>query len=159
MNKLTLCLALALGVALTVSARPEPHHRHASHRRPAVHRSSHRDHHKSSKVKWALNLSPFGSSFSIGTRIGKHGGIALNLPLSRPSVPVVREEKTVIVQQAAPIVQQPAPVVVNNNIQVSPSFVESVAPKTQTWVEGYWKITRSPDGYETSRQWVPGHWE
>ncbi len=167
MNKVTLCTLLALGVAFTASARPESRHHKPAHRRPAVHRPApkpHRHHHKESDVRWGLNISPWGSSFTIGSHVGKHGGVSLTVPLSTPK-PVVYKEKTVIVQQTTPVVVQPAPVivqtppVVNQGVELNPLYANNQVASTRTWVEGYWQVSRTPDGYESSRVWVPGHWE
>lgn len=153
MNKLACCLALIAGVAFVAEARPEPPRREpARHHRPAPKPR------KSPKVRWGVNISPFGSSLSVGSRIGKHGGVSITLPLTPPPpAPVIREEKTVIVQQAAPVIIQQTPIVVDNGVELNPNYAGNT--RTRTWVEGYWKVTRDPNGRETSRTWVPGYWE
>lgn len=156
MKKLTVCAILALGVVFSASARPQHHHREPPRRRPPMHRPAPRPPVKKEKVQWGLNIGPWGSSFSIGTRIGKHGGLSMTLPLSRP--PVVREEKTIVVQQAQPIIVQ-QPTVLRDEVELNPVYVNNRSVGARTWVEGYYKVVRSPDGSETSRQWVPGHWE
>lgn len=114
---------------------------------------------------WGVNISPWGSTIGIGTRVGRHGGIGFTLPLTPP---VIRES-TVVVRQE-PVTQQPIvvqPVVVQPTTPVvgTPGILPAYAPKpddpstANTWVEGYWKVVRAPDGKETSRTWVPGHWE
>jgi hypothetical protein len=68
---------------------------------------------------------------------------------------VVREEKTVIVQEAPVIIQTPS--VAEQGVELNPLYAEKATART--WVEGYWKVTRDPNGRETAREWVAGHWE
>ena len=82
--------------------------------------------------------------------------IGISMPLVTPE-PVIREERTIVVQQ--PVVQQP--VVIQQPVVVQQPAVK---PQPQlgtprTWVEGYWRVTRTPDGREATRVWVPGHFE
>jgi hypothetical protein len=104
-----------------------------------------------------LNVAPWGSSLSVA-RVGKHGSVSLSVPLTPPPPPVVvREEKTVVVQQAPVIIQ--SPVVVEKAVELNPLYAVQNQASARTWVEGYWKVTRDPDGRELSRTWVSGHWE
>jgi len=163
MNKIlkTTLVALLLFGAATAQARPSrgpaPHHG-----APAVHGG------KPPRVGWGVNITPWGSSVGIGARVGRHGYIGVNLPLTPPPQPVTRTvvvEQPVVTTVTQPVViAQPQPVVVQPVQQATPSvgILPAYAPVTnaaKTWVEGYWRITRDPDGRETSRVWVPGHWE
>lgn len=126
----------------------------------------HGGHFRPPRWGWGVNVSPWGSTIGIGTRVGRHGSFGVTLPLTPP--PVVRE-KTVIVRQE-PVAQQPIvvqPVVVQpaGPAARAPGILPAYAPKpddkatANTWVEGYWRVVRVPEGKETSRTWVPGHWE
>ena len=163
MKRLLIAFACAAMGAAMVEARPPsggpgippPRGHYSFDRRPP-------------KWGWGLNLSPWGSSISIGHRVGRHGAVGFTVPLTPPPRPVVREERVVVVQQPA-VVQQPVivqqPVVVQQPAQpaVLPAYAtpqkESGQAAARTWVEGYWRVARDPNGNETSRVWVPGHWE
>lgn len=148
-------------LAGAVSARPH------GHPPPPPRPVWHGGHVRPPRWGWGVNVSPWGSTIGIGTRVGHHGSIGFTLPLTPP--PVIRES-TVVVQQA-PVVQQPIvvqqPVVVQPVTPAvsAPGILPAYAPKpdnpatANTWVEGYWKVVRDPNGKETSRTWVPGHWE
>lgn len=152
MNKVICCLTLICGVAGVAGARPAPH-RHPHHHRPApIHRPAPRP----PKVGVHLDLAPWGSSFSVA-RVGKHGSVSLSVPLTPPPPVVVREEKTVVVQQAPVIIQTPS--VAEKGVELNPLYVEKEQSAARTWVEGYWRVTRDPNGRELSRTWVAGHWE
>ena len=126
---------------------PPPPHRPRFHARPAW--------------GWGVNVSPWGGSFSFGTRVGRHGALGFSVPLAPP--PVV--ERTIIVQaperetviiQAEP---QEAKAKADGSTARDPGILPAYAPSGKTWVDGYWKVTRDLDGNEISRSWVPGHWE
>lgn len=147
MKKTALILAFALTALSVAQARP-PHREPPRHdnRRPPIHRDIKKKH---SSWGWGLNVSPNGVSVGVGKRIGKHGVIGVSIPLTPNKAPAVKEKETVIIQQPV-IVQQPV-------VVTPPPSVEQ--QHARTWVDGYWRITRSPDGSEVSRIWVPGHWE
>lgn len=159
MKKVLLACFAACAVGLTLQARPR--HRPPPPHRPAPVYHRHRDHR--SRWGWGVGISPWGSSISFGTRVGRHGMIGVSVPLSYP--PPVRETERVVIQQ--PVVQPPVviqqPVVVPQPVVREPALLpalryEQSAP-ARTWVEGYWRVTRNPDGTEGARVWVPGHWE
>lgn len=119
---------------------------------------------------WGLGISPWGSVFSVGTRVGRHGAFGLSLPLVPP--PVVREERTIVVTPPAQqtIVVQPGqtsesgaqaaqPSPPKRTPGILPAYAPGAAKQAKVWVEGYWRVTRDPEGNETERTWVPGHWE
>lgn len=149
MNKLTVCAVLIVSVAASALARPEPRHHRPEPKRPPMHRPAPRPQHKPPKAHWGVNITPWGSSFSVSHRVGRSGNISWTLPLT--PAPVIREEKVVVVQQPVIVKQNCA----SNGVELNPIY----ANPSRTWVEGYWKVTRSPDGRETNRVWVPGHWE
>lgn len=156
MNKVLFCLISVLGFAAIASARPEPPRHARPHQPPKVHHPAPRPKHHSDRWGWGLNIAPWGSSFTVGTRIGRHGGVSVSLPLVER--PVVREEKTTIVVQQPVIVQSDSSQ--KDGVELNPLYADSASSATaRTWVEGYWKVTRTPEGKETSRVWVPGHWE
>ncbi len=121
--------------------------------------------------KWGfgLNLTPWGGAIGFGTRVGRHGAIGVSLPLFAPPPPVIRETQTVVIQQPAviqqPVVVQPItaqPEVAESATAILPAYRSTSSPTqsgAKTWVEGYWRVTRTPEGLETDRVWVPGHWE
>lgn len=172
MNKFALTLLAVLAIVTAVEAAPH-HRRREPPRRPHAHH-----HHRPKKGPswgWGLNFSPGGLSLGVGTRVGRHGVIGVNIPLIKPE-PVIRE-KTVIVQQ--PVVQQPIvvqqpvvqqPVVIQQPViqqpiiqqpvqqQVIYSVNDTLTP-TRVWVEGHWKIVRDAYGNTISKNWIPGHWE
>lgn len=117
---------------------------------------------------WGVSVSPWGSAFSLGTRVGRHGAFGLTLPLCPP--PVVRETTTVVVQPPAQqtlvvpqtVVVQPDPAAQEPAARVPgilPGLATTNAIPAKVWVEGYWRVLRDETGAETSRTWVPGHWE
>ena len=114
----------------------------------------HGRHWKAPSWGWGLSFSPYGTTLGIGTRVGRYGAIGFSVPLVAPE-PVIREERTIVVQQ--PVVQQP--VVIQQPIVVQQPVVQPQVTTPRTWVEGYWRVTRTPDGREATRVWVPGHWE
>jgi hypothetical protein len=89
--------------------------------------------------------------------VGKHGHVTWTVPVV--AAPVVREEKTTIVVQQQPIIVQPVEKKAQEGVELNPAYAKASAEKTRTWVEGYWKVTRDPEGRETERVWVPGYWE
>ena len=153
MKKVLLASFLTLCVVASLEARPKPNgHRPAPPPPPPpVH---HGRHWKAPSWGWGLNFSPYGTTLGIGTRVGRYGAIGISLPLITPE-PVIREERTVVVQQ--PVVQQP--VVIQQPVVVQQPVVQPQVATPRTWVEGYWRVTRTPDGREATRVWVPGHWE
>ncbi len=153
MKRVLLASFLTLCVVASLEARPKPNgHRPAPPPPPPqVHHGSHR---KAPSWGWGLNFSPSGATLGIGTRVGRYGAIGISLPLVTPE-PVVREERTIVVQQ--PVVQQP--VVIQQPVVVQEPVVQPQVGTPRTWVEGYWRVTRMPDGREATRVWVPGHWE
>ena len=155
MNKLGLCLIFSAIAAATAVARPEPPRRPAP-RRPAVHRPAPRPLPKPPKAHWGLDISPWGSALHVSHRVGKHGHISWTVPVV--AAPVVREEKTTIVVQQQPVIVQQVEKP-SEGVELNPVYAKDSASKTRTWVEGYWKVTRTPDGRETDRVWVPGYWE
>lgn len=153
MKKVMLASFLTLCAVASLEARPKPNgHRPAPPPPPpSVHHSRHW---KAPSWGWGLNFSPYGTTLGIGTRVGRYGAIGISLPLITPE-PVIREERTVVVQQ--PVVQQP--VVIQQPVVVQEPVVQPQVGTPRTWVEGYWRVTRTPDGREATRVWVPGHWE
>lgn len=156
MKKIILSIALALATLSTAQAR-------SSHREPPRHDNRrppvHHDSKKRSSWGWGLNFTPDGVSVGVGKRVGKHGVIGVTIPITPNKTPAVKEKETVIIQQPV-VVQQPVisqPAVQQPVIIAQPPTVEQ--QQARTWVDGYWRITRSPDGSEVSRIWVPGHWE
>ncbi len=143
MKKVLLTLLVVCGVATFIEARPHhppPQPRHVRHHKPP----------RPPRVGWGLNISPWGSSFSIGTRVGRHGSISYTMPLApapKPLPPPPPQRETIIIQQ--PIIVQPP---------ATPA-VEQKSTKTRKWVEGYWMEKRDGNGMLISRTWIDGHWE
>ena len=119
---------------------------------------------------WGVGIGPWGGVLSFGTRVGRHGAFGLSLPLVPP--PVVREERTIVVTPPAQqtIVVQPGqtsesgaqaaqPSPPKRTPGILPAYAPGAAKQAKVWVEGYWRVTRDPEGNETERTWVPGHWE
>lgn len=152
MNKILLSLTLTLTVTTCAFAKPDRHHRPAP-KRPAIHRPAPPPPHRPAKHSWSLNITPWGSNLSIGRRVGCSGHVSVAVPLV--SRPIVREEKTTVIVQQPVIVNTPS--TPQNGVELNPIYDNQA--NARTWVEGYWKVTRDPNGNETSRQWVPGHWE
>ena len=92
----------------------------------------------------------------VSQRVGKSGRVSLTVPVV--STPVVREEKTTIIVQQQPVIIQQVEKPLEG-VELNPVYAKESSNKTRTWVEGYWKVTRTPDGRETERVWVPGYWE
>ncbi len=157
-----LALALSAGLLLLGGASARPHGG-GPHPPPSP---WHGGHFRPPRWGWGVNVSPWGATLGVGTRVGRHGSLGFTVPLTPP---VVRRETTVVVQQPAPV--QPPVVVQPVVVQPvapsgrTPGILPAYAPKpddkatANTWVEGYWKVVRDPEGNETSRTWVPGHWE
>ena len=156
MNRLGLCLIFSVLAAATALARPEPHRRPAP-KRPVIHRPVVRPRPKPPKAHWGVHLGPWGSGVHVSHRVGKHGHVTWTVPVV--AAPVVREEKTTIVVQQQPIIVQPVEKKAQEGVELNPAYAKASAEKTRTWVEGYWKVTRDPEGRETERVWVPGYWE
>lgn len=163
MKRLTIAFSVILLVAGATFARPRGGPR-PPHPPPPV---WHGGHYRPPSWGWGVHVTPWGTSFGVGTRVGRHGSFGFSVPLV--PTPVVRKT-TVVVQQ--PTVVQPQPVVVQPTVvqpvvtpERTPGILPAYVPKpddkatAKTWVEGYWKVVRDPEGKETSRTWVPGHWE
>ncbi len=157
MKKLTLVLLAICSLVCVAEARPRGDHggrrphRPQQHHRPAPppkhhHRPAHRD-----NFFWGLNFGTWGGSLSVGTRIGRHGGISYTIPLYDNTPSYTKE--TVIVREPT-IVQQP--IIVQSPVQSTTSQSSS---GNRTWVEGHWVEKRDNNGYLVSRTWVEGHWE
>ena len=154
MNRLGLCLIFSVVAATVVVARPEPHRRPAP-RPPVVHRPAPKPP-KPPKSHWRVDIAPWGSALQVSQRVGKNGRVSLTVPVV--STPVVREEKTTIIVQQQPVIVQQVEKP-SEGVELNPVYAKESSSQTRTWVEGYWKVTRTPDGRETDRVWVPGYWE
>ncbi len=153
MKKLVITLLAIGGLVCFAEARPHGGPGGRPPHRPPMHRPAPRPHFnppkRHSDFGWGLNIGPWGAGLTIGTRIGRHGGISATIPLVRnppPPPPVVKE--TVVVRE---------PVIVREPIVVQTPVVEST--KARTWVEGHWVEKRNSNGFIVSRTWVEGHWE
>ena len=104
----------------------------------------------------------------VGEATWAAAAFGLTLPLCPP--PVVRETTTVVVQPPArqtlvvpqTVVVQPDPAAQTPAARVPgilPGLATTNAIPAKVWVEGYWRVLRDENGAETSRTWVPGHWE
>ncbi|MEG2062225.1 MAG: hypothetical protein RR007_00980 [Kiritimatiellia bacterium] len=169
MNKVLFAILFAIGCATVSEARSCDYY--GSHGYRPYHRPNWGCDYRPPRWGWGMGVSPWGATVGFGTRIGRHGMVGFSMPLYPPPLPEVRET-TIIVQQQPQIVQQPIivqpsvvqqpvvqPVVEVRQPMVLPSYAPVQTTTPRTWVEGYWRVTRTPEGVEGSRIWVPGHWE